>query len=34
LSMGWVDQWIGLGRYFSVFLVGLVGSTTAKVLEN
>jgi len=25
--MGWVDPWVRLGRDFSVFLVGWVGST-------
>ena len=37
LSMGWADPWVGsgwvgLGRDFQ-FLVGRVGSTTAKVLK-
>jgi len=34
LSMGWVDPWVGLGwvEIFQ-FLVGWVGSTTAKVLK-
>ena len=34
LSMGWVDPWVGLGwvEIFQ-FLVGSVGSTTAKVLK-
>jgi len=32
--MGWVGLgWVGLGRYFFQFLVGWVGSTTAKVLK-
>jgi len=39
LSMGWVDPWVGLGWFglgrveIFQFLVGWVGSTTAKVLK-
>jgi len=34
LSMGWVDPWVGLGRFFLVFGgLSFVGSTIAKVLK-
>ena len=39
LSVGWVDSWVGLGwsgwvEIFFQFLVGWVGSTTAKIAKK